>query len=323
MAPQERKDEVKQNVEEGRVSKNEASLVTNARSKPSDEYVLNFAFYSFIGFVAVQTVFAILANSQSMLADSEAMSVDALTYLFNACAERIKKRPFSEAELELPLRVRNYRRELRRLYLELVPPTISVSALLIITFYTLKEAYSTLEGDEEGNDEEDVSIGIMLFFSTANLLLDVVNVTCFARAGSAFGLEVIKRENTAIRRTMSGEAAENMSLLGNGDTNVDKNDGENYGTTTSISRPEGPPELVNLNMCSAWTHVCADTLRSTTVLVVSFIATIFPTIDASEADAVAAVIVSFVIIGSLFPLLQGLVLTAVQIASQHRHPVTA
>jgi Co/Zn/Cd efflux system component len=76
-------------------------------------------------------------------------------------------------------------------------------------------------------------------------------------------------------------------------------------------------------MCSAWTHVCADTLRSTTVLVVSFIATIFPTIDASEADAVAAVIVSFVIIGSLFPLLQGLVLTAVQIASQHRHPVTA
>jgi hypothetical protein len=188
-----------------------------------------------------------------MLADSEAMSVDALTYLFNACAERIKKRPFSEAELELPLRVRNYRRELRRLYLELVPPTISVSALLIITFYTLKEAYSTLEGDEEGNDEEDVSIGIMLFFSTANLLLDVVNVTCFARAGSAFGLEVIKRENTAIRRTMSGEAAENMSLLGNGDTNVDKNDGENYGTTTSISRPEGPPELVNLNMCSAWT----------------------------------------------------------------------
>lgn len=33
-----------------------------------------------------QAIFAIIANSESMLADSEAMSVDALTYLFNLCA---------------------------------------------------------------------------------------------------------------------------------------------------------------------------------------------------------------------------------------------
>ena len=36
--------------------------------------------------MGIQAVFAIIANSESMLADSEAMSVDALTYLFNLCA---------------------------------------------------------------------------------------------------------------------------------------------------------------------------------------------------------------------------------------------
>jgi hypothetical protein len=41
---------------------------------------------------SVQTVFALIANSsEAMLADSEAMSVDAFTYLFNLWAERIEK----------------------------------------------------------------------------------------------------------------------------------------------------------------------------------------------------------------------------------------
>jgi Co/Zn/Cd efflux system component len=62
-------------------------------SKPTNEYVLNVAFYSFVGFMSVQAVFALIANSEAMLADSEAMSVDAFTYLFNLWAERIKKEP--------------------------------------------------------------------------------------------------------------------------------------------------------------------------------------------------------------------------------------
>lgn len=66
--------------------------------KPSAEYVLNFAFYSFVGFIAIQAGFAILANSESMLADCEAMAVDAMTYLFNLCAERIKNKPLTEEE---------------------------------------------------------------------------------------------------------------------------------------------------------------------------------------------------------------------------------
>jgi hypothetical protein len=64
-------------------------------SKPTNEYVLNVAFYSFVGFMSVQAVFALIANSEAMLVDSEAMSVDAFTYLFNLWAERIKREPLS------------------------------------------------------------------------------------------------------------------------------------------------------------------------------------------------------------------------------------
>jgi Co/Zn/Cd efflux system component len=61
-------------------------------SKPTNEYVLNVAFTPFVGFEC-QAVFALIANSEAMLADSEVMSVDAFTYLFNLWAERIKKEP--------------------------------------------------------------------------------------------------------------------------------------------------------------------------------------------------------------------------------------
>ena len=84
--------------------------------KPTNEYVLNVAFFSFLGFTLVQTGFAISAKSSAMLVDSEAMFVDALTYLFNLLAERLKHRPYSEKEKRMPADLRHYRRRLSRLY---------------------------------------------------------------------------------------------------------------------------------------------------------------------------------------------------------------
>jgi hypothetical protein len=52
-----------------------------------------------------------------MLADSEAMSVDALTYLFNMFAEGIKNRPLSPYELSLPSHICKRRRTMKPLYL--------------------------------------------------------------------------------------------------------------------------------------------------------------------------------------------------------------
>jgi Co/Zn/Cd efflux system component len=62
----------------------------------------------------------------------------------------------------------------------------------------------------------------------------------------------------------------------------------------------------NLNMCSAYTHVFADTLRSSAVIIAAVVAILVPTISPEEADATAAVIVCFLIFMSMVPLVRGL-----------------
>lgn len=62
----------------------------------------------------------------------------------------------------------------------------------------------------------------------------------------------------------------------------------------------------NLNMCSAYTHVFADTLRSISVLIAALLAESIDYISPEEADATAAVLVSIIIFLSLIPLFLGL-----------------
>lgn len=62
----------------------------------------------------------------------------------------------------------------------------------------------------------------------------------------------------------------------------------------------------NLNMCSAYTHVFADTLRSIAVIVAAGLAEVLPAVTPEEADATAAVVVSVLILLSLVPLTRGL-----------------
>lgn len=296
-------------------------------NRPSNEYVLNFAFYSFVAFAVFQAGFAIYANSESMLADCEAMAVDAMTYLFNLCAERIKNRPFTKKELEMPPEKRTLRREEIRLWLELVPPAFSVSFLIAIVLMTLNESIKAIRGAEEG-EEDDVSVPIMLAFSGANLLLDIFNVVCFARSGHNFGLQAVRDEQEEIRSSMRVvlHAKETTALVGgaeaNGTTataddeleNGDENGGllPHYGSTV-LSHRKQSSIVANLNMCSAWTHVCADTLRSLSVLIAAGIATIFPSVPGDLSDSAAAIAVSIIILISLVPLLQGLVITAFQL----------
>jgi len=250
---------------------------------PSNEYVLNVAFFSFVGFMSVQIVFSLIAHSQAMLADSEAMAVDSLTYLFNLFAERIKNRPISDEEREMSPVVRAYRREIQRLYLELVPPSVSVFTLIAVTISTLKDACHTLRGLEQGDeDEDDVSIPIMLVFSAANLLLDVVNVVCFSRANVAFGLGVVRREGYSIRESVreswrvpprDDSAVPGDSVIQETTTLLAKNESSSVdpesAVATAVGRrerisssdltPSEPHDIVSLNMCSAWTVRTANT----------------------------------------------------------------
>lgn len=210
----------------------------------SNEYVLNFAFVSFLGFLLLEAVFALVANSQSMLEDAEAMSVDALTYLFNLCAERIKHRPYNEEEMALPAAVREYKREIRRLYLEVIPPLISVSTLVVVTAYAIQDALRTLRRPDDV-PEEDVDVNIMMWFSGANLLLDFVNVACFARAHQAFGLTAVRGEVAPTRYSVRGGdligQVESQRLVDN------EADAEGFSEMSDLNA--GEQLLVNLNMC--------------------------------------------------------------------------
>lgn len=242
--------------------------------------------------MGIQAVFAIIANSESMLADSEAMSVDALTYLFNLCAgkcvcmcallvspgsvslrahtrvfwttttytlclsvERIKNRPYSDYERQLPKPLRERRRTMKRLYLELIPPLISVSTLIVVTVVVLKDSFVILYGEDgQFSEPEDVDVRLMLVFSGINLLLDIVNVTCFARADQAIGLTsfVATKENDEhefVRMTSKGAEVE----VNNNPTEKTSLLSEGAMTPTSLAPPRDEFYGINLNMCSAWT----------------------------------------------------------------------
>lgn len=62
----------------------------------------------------------------------------------------------------------------------------------------------------------------------------------------------------------------------------------------------------NLNMCSAWTHVFADTVRSLAVLIAALLGEFVKGVSPEVADASAAVVVSSIILVALLPLLNGM-----------------
>lgn len=225
------------------------------------------------------------------MADCAAMTVDVITYLFNFLAERLKESQYNKAGTAS----QNKQLRLRRLYLELIPPFISVSTLVAVTIVALQQAFDTLANTDADSDNPD--LGIMLVFSALNLLLDFLNVGCFARVDQAVGLPL------SSWTTVSSNGLKN-----------DADDDGTHGEQTPLKGQHVPGDdhmdsagIMNLNMCSAWTHVCADTLRSIAVLIAAGLATIFPSLmTPSEADSYGAIVVSIIILASLGPLFQGL-----------------
>jgi len=293
----------------------------------SNEYVLNVAFLSFLLFTAVQFFFAFLAHSQSMLCDCIAMSVDVISYFVNFMAERLKHGHHSDNPQQL---------RLKRLYLELLPPGLSVITLIVVTAMALQVAIETLINAYRGHDTASPpDVKIMLLFSGFNLLLDVLNVTCFARADQAVGLPGqhgnedihVHFDRPHEHHDLKTSASETTPLVVSRPNNS-KSNSPVYSATSSSRQDstvveddddssissEVDTKGLNLNMCSAWTHVCADTLRSIAVLAAAGFSFVFPELlTPVEADSWATVLVGLIILASLVPLLQGLYSTAVKI----------
>jgi hypothetical protein len=128
-----------------------------------------------------QLVAALAAHSVAMIGDTSAMFVDCLTYLTNFVAERYKHRIIHGDTISKDLLLERNQRK-RILTCEVVPPLISVTCLMGVTWFVLEDSIRTLsEGVKPKSAQGTPNLRLMLIFSGINLLIDVLNVTCFAK----------------------------------------------------------------------------------------------------------------------------------------------
>jgi Co/Zn/Cd efflux system component len=161
-----------------------------------------------------------------------------------------------------------------RLQLELYIPLVSALALLCASGVVVSQAITTLRAPPAVSSSKP---DIMLVFSGVNLVIDVVAIVFFNR---------VQQLQAAVRRAAVDDAA--APLLP---------------TDRDTDTPGG--DASNVNMCSALTHVLADTLRSVSVLVAA-LASRAGKVDADVADAWAGLSVSLIVVISLLPLLRGI-----------------
>jgi hypothetical protein len=192
------------------------------------------------------------------------MYVDVVTYLFNFLAERLKHGNSAMSSRQL---------RLRRLYLELIPPSISVATLVGVTVMALREAVRSLTSVVPV--ATDPNINMMLLFSGLNLLLDLLNVGCFARVDQAVGLPSSFQPSHSHAHHHEGEcegdcgevshshrlkkegsvATEATPLVSSDDEQSRSVSSRDSDLDESIDSKDATG-ILNLNMCSAWTVRC-------------------------------------------------------------------
>ena len=234
---------------------------------PRNTDVLGMAFWSFLGVTTLQACWSVKADSEALWADSIAMFIDAATYLCNMFAERGKSRPISKMEggkMLSPAAIA-YKTRLRILKLELFPPLISVVVLLYLTITTVMEATETLisskgegEGDNSG-DEEEPDMMVVLVFSVLCLIIDFMNLFCFAKVPN----HICHDEPISIPNNFRVEVDDSFADQSEASPLLSNDRSRPRSQPTSLSEStfeeegswndELSTQKINLNMCSAWT----------------------------------------------------------------------
>jgi Co/Zn/Cd efflux system component len=154
-----------------------------------------------------------------------------------------------------------------RFVLEVGIPSFSVLALLGVTAWITYDAILVIRNPEDGS----VNVLFLFGFASANALVDIICSLLF----------FLRRKD----------------VLLNVSTGVP-------GSVPSVSKfpsDVDPVQSVNLNMASALTHVCGDTLRTTALFLAALIATVTD-ISGAVCDAWAAVVVTVTILFIVIPL---------------------
>jgi Co/Zn/Cd efflux system component len=191
------------------------------------------------------------------------------------------------------------------------------------------------------SEQTNPNLKLMLTFSICNLVLDGVNVFSFAKAKHLFGFSIgddIKYDTTGNESSSVSKEAESKLTSPQQQFSDNRRAGfsdSSEGNNPTLACDNGVfdsaqhhfgDEPSNLNMCSAFTHVFADTLRSLAVILAAGTAEAVPRVTPEEADATAAVVVSILIALSLVPLFRGVCKSVAEyqsISVEERFEVTA
>ena len=247
-------------------------LLWHQNQQHSNARLLWTAFCTFMSFAIFQMAFAVHAQSQSLIGDSAIMIVDSFTYLFNWVAE-VRKGMYDETLSRLARRRMKITEELQAiqkrtkrkivLQMEIFPPIVSMMTLLVIVLFLLSKDIRILregaadtaaskdvdvgvgaggvdldEGEDDDEEDDGPNIEIMARFSVFNLFLDVINVTCFARARHLLGFPSSSSGNKSTSYSSSSSGEETTSASGNSRSvnNNALNDKNNVDEEAALSR---------------------------------------------------------------------------------------
>lgn len=237
----------------------------NVSTEWSNQTVLIVTCASFTIFVIAEIVGAFASNSLSLLGDAAAMSVDVFTYLSNIYVERVKARSGGHVDAKT------------RFIIDVIVPSISVFALVIVSIYVTLDAIRII-AHPSSSDGDDVNVYFLYGFSCANMVVDLLSSYMFyAKKDSVF-------------ETVDGNLLANSSQAE--EVNEDK-------------------KGINLNMMSALTHVGGDTLRTIAVFI-SAVVSSATSISSDITDAWAAVVVTITIFALIIPLVNEIVKAALK-----------
>jgi Co/Zn/Cd efflux system component len=256
--------------------------VTNGKSSSPTQYwlsninILRAATLLFGMFVVSEIIGALASGALSLLGDGVAMGIDVLTYMANMYAEHIKSH---HGFISFRLRI----------LLEIGIPTFAICSLLAVTGWITSDAIAVLQNPKDSND---VSLAYLYGFSAANAFVDILTNMIFYYRGKnvfyqdfeeAFFTKVEPHTHEIGGLPVGGLGTDRSHIAGieSDHSHAIEVEMVNCATKTETSTSnknlgEGifvkidgnqtaDPKLLNLNMVSAFTHVGADTLRTTSV----------------------------------------------------------
>lgn len=231
-------------------------LCVSCKALKPNVKVLIIAIVLFASITVVQFFAAIIGHSNALLVDCASMLVDTGTYVGNLYSECLDTEKSDELS------------SARR---ALISSGLSLLVLYGITGWGLWDAVSSLTTKHL---EDDLEPGIVLGFGIGGVIFDGLTLLAFRRLG-----EPASRATPAAPESDDGDLSRALEP-----------------ESEACLSHSAHKEASAMNMCSAFSHVIADTIRSVTSILLGLVVLFDHTVNGSRCDAYATLVVSSTIL---------------------------